>query len=135
LRTYYLASWWLTYDPNWSVALEIMSSDVNPVYVFAEEMIVPTNPLQTATTVTSLQTSTGAYARQFGSCYYDKIAWGACAAVVNPTSGTVAMPSLTTAYHHSLALDNNNLYAGGKASLSSSVPTSLTSGQAVILFQ
>jgi hypothetical protein len=131
LRTYYLASWWLTYDPNWSVALEIMSSDSNPVDVFAEEQIVPINPLQTATTISSLQTSTGAYARQFGACYYDKTAWGACAAVVNPTSATVAMPSLTSAYHHSLALDNNNLYAGGKASLSTTVPTSLASGQAV----
>jgi hypothetical protein len=118
------------------VALEIMSSSTTPsVYVFAEEMIVPINPLQTATSIAALQTSTGAYARQFGACYYDKAAWGACAAVVNPTAATVSMPSLASAYHHSLVLDNNNLYAGGKATLSTSVPTSLTSGQGVILIQ
>jgi hypothetical protein len=134
LRTYWLASWWLTYDPTYSVALEIMSSNPNPVYVFAEESIVPTNPLQTATTVASLKTSTGAYARQFGTCYYNKVSWGACAAIVNPTSSTVSMPSIASAYHHSLALDNNNLYTGGGASRSATVPASLAPGQAVILF-
>jgi hypothetical protein len=135
-RIYWLASWWLTYDPNYSVALELMSSDSNPVYVFAEEQLVPTNPLQTASAIASLKTSTGAYVRQFGSCYYDKVAWGACAAIVNPSStASAAMPSLASAYHHSLALDANNLYTGGQASLSASVPASLGPGQAVVLFQ
>jgi hypothetical protein len=133
-RIYWLASWWLTYDPNYSVALELMASDANPVYVFAEELLVPTSPLQTTSTIATLQTGTGAYARQFAACYYDKAAWGACAAIVNPTSGTVAMPSLASTYHHSLVLDNNNLYAGGQASLSTSVPASLAPGQAVVLF-
>jgi hypothetical protein len=73
--------------------------------------------------------------RQFGACYYDKAAWGACAAIVNPTAATVSMPSLASGYHHSLVLDNNNLYAGGTATRSASVPTSLASGQAVVLFQ
>jgi hypothetical protein len=134
-RIYWLASWWLTYDPNYSVALELMASDANPVYVFAEEQLVPTNPLQTASSISSLQTATGAYARQFGSCYYDKVAWGACAAIVNPSStASTAMPSLASAYHHSLALDANDLYTGGQASLSSSVPATLGPGQAVVLF-
>ncbi|HEY6357377.1 MAG TPA: hypothetical protein VIX35_03985, partial [Vicinamibacterales bacterium] len=97
-RIYWLASWWLTYDPSRSVALELMASDGNPVYVFAEEQLVPTNPLQTASSISALQTSTGAYARQFGSCYYDKVAWGACAAIVNPSSTSTAMPSIVSAY-------------------------------------
>jgi hypothetical protein len=134
LRIYWLASWWLTYDPVYSVAGELISSDANPVYVFPEESIVPLNPVQTATSVSSLQTSTGAYARQFRACYYNKNWWGACAAVVNPTSSTVSMPSLVSGYHHSLALDANNLYAGGTVSLSSAVPSTLASGRAAILF-
>jgi len=135
LRIYWLASWWLTYDPAYSIALEIMSSDQNPVYVFAEETIVPQNPLQTASSITSLQVGGGAYARQFASCYRNRSWWGACAAIVNPSaSATVPMPALASAYHHSLALDTANLYAGGQVSLSSSVPSSLGPGQAVVLF-
>jgi hypothetical protein len=135
LRIYWLASWWLTYDPVYSVAGELVSSTANPVYVFPEELLVPLNPVQTATTVSSLQTSTGAYARQFNACYYDRNWRGACAAIVNPTSSTVSMPSLASGYHHSLALDTNNLYTGGTVSLSSTVPTTLASGQAVVLFK
>jgi hypothetical protein len=135
LRIYWLASWWLTYDPVYSVAGELITSTANPVYVFPEELLVPLNPVQTATTVSTLQTSTGAYARQFNACYYNKNWWGACAAIVNPTSSTVAMPSLTSAYHHSVVLDMNNLYTGGTVSLSTTVPSTLASGQAVILFK
>jgi hypothetical protein len=135
LRIYWLASWWLTYDPVYSVAGELISSTTNPVWVFPEELLVPLNPVQTATTVSSLQTSTGAYARQFNACYYNRSPWGACAAVVNPTSSTVSMPSLVSSYHHSLVLDMNNLYMGGTASLNSTIPTSLASGTAVVLFK
>jgi hypothetical protein len=136
-RLYWLASWWLTYDANYSVALELMSSDANPVYVFAEEMLVPTGPLQTAgASIGSLQNASGAYARQFSACYYDKVSWGSCAAVVNPSgTSTVNMPAFASNYHHSLSLDLNNLYAGGHASLSSGVPGTLSPGTAVVLFQ
>jgi len=135
LRTYYLASWWLTYDPNYSVSLEEFESN-GDVYVFPEQLVVPTSPLQSAgSSIASLKSSTGAYVRQFGACYYDKTAWGACAAIVNASTGIENMPSAASNYHHSLALDNNNLYYGGHASMSSSVPTALGPGTAVILFQ
>jgi len=135
-RIYWLASWWLTYDPNYSVALELITSS-SAVDLFPEVMLVPTNPLQTAGSndVAALQSSTGAYIRQFGACYYDKIPWGSCAAVVNPTSSSVSMPSAASGYHHALALDFNNLYDGGAASLTSSVPGSLGPGSAAVLFQ
>jgi hypothetical protein len=135
LRIYWLASWWLTYDPNYSVALEIYGSDPNPVYVFAEQGLVPLNPVQTATTISSLQVAGGAYARQFGSCYYQRNWRGACAAIVNPSSSsTVSMPALASAYHHSLTLDTHDLYAGGQIYLTGSVPSTLAPGQATILF-
>jgi hypothetical protein len=41
---------------------------------------------------------------------------------------------LSKTYHHVLVLDNNNLYNGGKVSLSSSVPKTLAPGTAVLLF-
>ena len=136
LRMYYVASWWLTYDPNYSVSLELMTSSSN-VYLFPEQLIVPTNPVQSpGSSISSLQSSTGAYVRQFGACYYDKVAWGSCAAIVNPSyDNTVNMPAVAANYHHALVLDNNNLFDGGQATLSNSVPASLAPGTAIVLFQ
>ena len=135
-RTYYLASWWLTYDPAYSVSFEDFSSP-GGVLLFPEQLIVPTQPLQNAgADIGALQVAGGAYVRQFGACYYSTLPWGACAAFVNPSSSaTVGMPAAATNYHHALSLDNNNLYNGGQASLSTSIPTSLGPGTAVILFQ
>jgi hypothetical protein len=134
-RIYYLASWWLTYDPTYSVSLAEFSSYAN-VYVFPEQAIVPTNPDQVVADVGQLKAPTGAYMRTFKNCYYNRTLWGVCAAVVNPSStNTAPVPTAATQYHHSLALDKNNLYEGGQAALSSSVPTSLAPGTAVILFQ
>ena len=135
LRNYWLASWWLTYDPTYSVAGELMTSPGN-VYMFAEQQLVPTRPDQVITDINSIRWWTGAYVRRFEACYYLQHPWGYCAAVVNPSStSSAAIPRLPVTYHHSLALDGNNLYGGGKASLSTSVPTSLAPGSAVILFQ
>jgi hypothetical protein len=135
LRNYWLASWWLTYDPTYSVAGELMTSP-GDVYVFAEQQLVPTRPDQVVNNINSLRWWTGAYVRRFEACYYDQHPWGYCAAVVNPSStSSAAIPSLPVTYHHSLILDLNNLYGGGKASLSTSVPTKLAPGTAVILFQ
>jgi len=134
-RTYYLASWWLTYDKNYSVSLEEFQSNAG-IYVFPEQMIVPTNPDETVTNVSALKWWTGAYMRRFDACYYDRVLWGGCAAVVNPSaSASALMPPIGLTYHHSLALDENNLFEGGRASLSSVVPTALAPGTAVILFQ
>jgi len=134
-RTYYLASWWLTYDANYSVSLEEFRSYAD-VYVFPEQLIVPTSPDETVTDVNALKWWTGAYMRRFNACYYDRVSWGACAAVVNPSSSSSALlPPIGLTYRHSLALDENNLFEGGRASLSSVVPTTLAPGTAVILFQ
>jgi hypothetical protein len=132
-RMYWLGSWWLTYDPTYSVALEIMSS-TGGVYLFAEETIVPFNPIQTATTsITQLRRSTGVYAREFAGCYLKGSSWDACAAIVNPTSSTLSIPPLSKPYHWTLTLDNNNLYNGGATSLTHSVPTTLAPGTAVVI--
>lgn len=134
-RTYYLASWWLSYDPIYSVSFAEFAS-YGTVYVFPEQLIVPTRPDQVITNILSLRWWTGAYVRRFEACYYDQQPWGYCAAVVNPSSiSSAAIPPLPVTYHHSLTLDLNNLYEGGKANLSTSVPTELAPGGAVILFQ
>jgi hypothetical protein len=133
LRNYWLSSWWLTYDPTYSVAGELMTSPGN-VYVFAEQELVPTSPLQTATSaITQLKRSNGVYAREFAACYLSGVNIGACAAVVNPTSSTLSIPSLSKAYHRRLVLDNNNLYGGGKVYIYSGLPT-LGPGTGQIIF-
>ncbi|MBV8172590.1 MAG: hypothetical protein JO219_11735 [Candidatus Eremiobacteraeota bacterium] len=133
-RMYWLGSWWLTYDPTYSVALEIMGSTGN-VYLFAEQQLVPTSPLTTATSdISELRTSTGAYAREFEMCYLKGVAFDNCVAVVNPTTSTVSMPSLKHAYHWTLTLDNNNLYYGGLVTWTHSVPSTLAPGTATVLF-
>jgi hypothetical protein len=134
-RIYYLASWWLSYDPTYSVSLAEFSSYAT-VYVFPEQALVPTRPDQVETTISAIKWYTGVYIRRFEACYYMQVSWGPCAAIVNPSSTSNAnIPQLPVTYHHSLALDANNLYEGGTASLSTSVPTSLAPGSAVILFQ
>jgi hypothetical protein len=134
-RIYYLASWWLSYDPTYSVSIAEFNSS-GSVYVFPEQTVVPTRPDEVVTDINGLRWYTGVYIRRFEACYYNQVSWGPCAAVVNPSSThSAAIPSLPIAYRHSLALDLNNLYAGGVASLSTSVPTSLAPGTAVILLQ
>jgi hypothetical protein len=134
LRNYWLSSWWLTYDPTYSVALEIMSSP-GSVYLFAEETLVPYSPLQTATSsISQLQRSNGVYAREFSGCYLKGVSVGACAAVVNPTSSTLSIPHLSRSYTRRLVLDNNNLYDGGQVYLKTGLPT-LGPGTGQIIFQ
>jgi hypothetical protein len=88
------------------------------------------------TDVNALKAPSGDYLRRIENCYYDRVSWGACAAVVNPSSTmSTAIPPAPVQYHHSLALDSNNLSEGGRATLSSVVPTSLAPETAVILFQ
>ncbi|HYK65222.1 MAG TPA: hypothetical protein VEY94_09760 [Patescibacteria group bacterium] len=123
LRNYWLSSWWLTYDPTYSVAGELMTSP-GDVYVFAEQELVPTSPLQTATSaVSQLKRSNGVYAREFATCYLKGVSIGACAAVVNPTSSTLSIPALSKAYHRRLVLDDNNLYDAGNVYIYSGLPT------------
>jgi hypothetical protein len=133
-RTYFMASWWLTYDPNYSVAFPAFYS-TGGVLVFPEYKIVPVQPLQTAwTNVSYLLTSTGIYARQFGACYQNGVALGACASFVNPSStASASLPSIAKNYHHILLLDKNNSYSGGVASWGTALPSYLAPGHAVIL--
>jgi hypothetical protein len=134
LRNYWLSSWWLTYDPTYSVALEIMGSQ-GGVYLFAEETLVPYSPLQTATSsIGQLQRSNGVYAREFSGCYLKGVNVGACAAVVNPMSSTLSIPHLSRSYTRRLVLDNNNLYNGGQVYIETGLPT-LGPGTGQIIFQ
>jgi len=126
-RLYGLASWWLTYDPTYSVIFnDIPTADHH--WTYPEHGITLFGPLQTATSnnITTLRRSTGVYVREFAYCYVQKVAIGPCATVVNPDSFTHTVPTLTRAYKHSLALSTKSWYAGGTVQWAT-MTTTLTS--------
>ena len=134
-RLYWLASWWLTYDPMYSVSVEVFESP-GDVYVFPESRLVPLAPVESAgTDISTLRTAGGAYVREFRRCYDGGSSIGACAAIVNPSGAPVTMPQLSLSYSHVLTLDARNLYDGGRIGFSGQIPTMLAPGQAAILFQ
>jgi hypothetical protein len=132
VRKYAYASFLLSYNPTYAMIQEALKTN-NGFEVFPETGLVPMNPLTTASSVTGYLRSGGAYMREFGACYYRGVNKGKCAVVVNPTSGTVTVP--TTAYGHSLGVVGSDVLEGGYVTFTGSRPSSLPSGTAAILFQ
>ena len=133
-RLYAYASWLLAYDPQYSVyGMEIPQSDGAALY--PEIQLVPTQPRVTATDVAQLRNG-GVYVREFSACAIAGTAIGPCAAVVNTsTSASASLPSLSTAYAHSIVLGSSSLAAGGKVTVGSGAPGSLAPQTAAILVQ
>ena len=132
-RIYELATWWLTYTEPYSVAMPAAPL-ADGLTVVPEFDIVPRQPLATATSdIAALRSSGGAYVREFAACYQGGTSIGPCAAVVNPSASSVAMPALTGHYTSALAVDDRSSYAGGTASWTGAVPAQLPSLGAVVL--
>jgi len=131
-RLYALASWWTTYDSQWSVA-----ASIDPVpgqsALLPEFDIVPASPIRTVARVRDLRSETGAYVREFAACYQNGRPIGACAAIVNPSGSPVAMPQLPMRYGRTLALDGGDILHGGRAVWNAGVPSRVNGEAAVIL--
>jgi hypothetical protein len=134
-RLYALASWWLVYDPQWTVAAPIQHAAKSSL--LPEYSIVPRFPSRTAVThVEELQAPTGAFAREFGGCYQERRFIGGCATVVNPTTLPVAMPPLAGRYRHALELRGDDVLAGGTyAWVVRTPPAALPPTTAVVLLR
>lgn len=131
-RMYAYAAWLLAYDPSYS-AFGMMINQADGHAIYPETQLVPQQPLRTASHVAELK-SGGVYVREFASCSIAGSAIGPCATVVNSgTSGSASIPALSAAYAHSIALDANSLYRGGKVSVVNGAPASLTYQTAAIL--
>jgi hypothetical protein len=113
-RLYALASWWLTYDPLYSVAAPIAPAS-DGTTIFPEFAIVPMQPRQTARGGIAGLARGGVYVREFASCYQAGVSIGRCAAIVNPSSRAVAIPALGAPYTRRLALEGGGMLAGGRA--------------------
>ncbi|MBV9438508.1 MAG: hypothetical protein JOZ24_00800 [Candidatus Eremiobacteraeota bacterium] len=114
-RLYVTASWWLTYDPQWSVI-----APIDPIpgesALLPELSIVPAYPVQTAVDSSrALHDSAGGYAREFRGCYQEGRPIGGCAATVNPGVAAVPLPALRERYSRRLELDRDDLLHGGRA--------------------
>ncbi|HEY0615374.1 MAG TPA: hypothetical protein VGC96_12060, partial [Candidatus Elarobacter sp.] len=134
-RLYALASWWLLYDPQWTVAAPIQHASKSSL--LPEFSIVPRFPTRTALShIDELRMPSGAYAREFGGCYDQRIYLGKCAAVVNPTSLPVAMPQLDGFYRRALDLRGEDVLAGGTAGwVTRTPPAALPPMSAIILLR
>ena len=162
-RIYGLGGIWLVYDPRFTVGWNGVTRDTDPNMadgdgnwdsMVAEYGIVPTQPEESATnvdikTLQILNGHTSPYGdpaggplrREFAQCYQDGASIGRCAVVLNAeasnyTSGGVeTMPTLAHTYTSSLVLNDKPADAGGTATWTGSVPTTLQPLTAVILKQ
>jgi hypothetical protein len=131
LRIYAYASFLLGYDPSYAMIQESLSTP-SQFPVMPETGLVALNPLTTQSGVSGYLASGGAYFREFADCYYRGAFVAKCAVTVNPTAGTVPVPS--TSYGHSLALSGYGVYDGGTVSFAGPATTQLAPGTAAILF-
>src|SRR5579862_7598168 len=113
-RLYTLASWWLTYDPRYSVAAPIAPA-ADGTTIFPEFEIVPQQPRQTARGSITALARGSVYVREFGACFQSGVSIGRCAAIVNPSLRAVSIPTLGASYSRMLALSGGGVLAGGHA--------------------
>lgn len=131
-RMYAYAAWLLAYDPNYSgYQMTVTQSDGYALY--PETQLVPLQPRKTAATIADLRNG-AVYVREFAACAIAGTAIGPCAAVVNSSpSATSAIPALSVAYAHAVALDAASMYTGGKANVVAGAPSTLAPASAAIL--
>jgi hypothetical protein len=128
-RKFDYASFLLTYDPNYSVFQESFTTP-STFKVYPETGFVPMNPLKTPTQISDLQTSSGAYIRQYGACYYRGSLVGSCEIAVNPTGSTVSLPN---SYPHSMVISGAGILDGGSVTFGGPAISSLAANSAAIL--
>ncbi len=135
IRLFVYASFLLTYDVSttslWDFFGTASSYGVEP-----ESELVALSPVVPApAAVTTLQQSSGVYARQYGACYIAGKSVGPCAAVVNPDAFSAHAFPYTT-YHHTLLLTGGGILDGGRVSTTGGAPpSSMAPLSGVIAFQ
>jgi hypothetical protein len=101
-----LADMMLVYDPDHLFVAGRPCGNVSLIHACPEQALTfyaPLGPYPSAPS--SVVTATGVYAREFAACYDHGRFVGRCAAVVNPdVDNSRSLPTLTHAYHHTLAL-------------------------------
>lgn len=128
-RMFAYASFLLTYDPNYSVFEESFSTP-STFHVFPETGFVPLDPVSQPSQISDLQTSSGAYVRQYNSCYYRGTLVGACEIAVNSGTSSVSIPN---SYAHSMVISGAGVLDGGSVNFNGGPVTTLAPQTAAIL--
>ena len=123
----------LGYNPGHLVDWADLEQGSSDLAVWPEEGIYPTKPVQSMSAPggsgcltgsgqvcatgghNSLQVAPGVYRREFGACYDQSVAFGACAAIVNTTASPVTIRSswLSSTYSHQVTLTGGDVQSGG----------------------
>lgn len=133
-RVYLYASFLLTYDPATSVIWEEYATP-SRFRVEPESELVALSPLRAAPNdISGLQTSRGAYVREFARCYIAGTLAGACASVVN--SGESPLPFPLRDYRRTLRLAGGGILDGGTISADGPPPPAqLAPAEGLIVFK
>lgn len=131
-RLYAVASWWLTFDPRYSVAAPI-APDAAGNTIFPEFDIVPLQPSATASSSVSKLARGPVYVREFAACYQWGAPIGACVAIVNPSQSAQPLPRLRKQYGRELVLGDTSAATGGRAYWRPSTTRTLGPVSALIL--
>lgn len=137
LRTYYIASFLLTYDLQRSVLAEHFPTS-SGFEVLPESRLVALHPLRSQPAdVSALEISKNVYGREYGACYVSGRAVGACAVVVNIDGPSQSHPfPWPGKYSHTLTLSGGSLLDGGTISTSGRKPPAQIAGDnALIVFK
>jgi hypothetical protein len=123
----------LGYNPGHLVDWADLEQGSSNLAVWPEEGLYPTDPIQSMTAPggsgcltgsgqvcstgghNNLQVAPGVYRREFGACYDQRVAIGACAAIINTTANPVTIQSawLAGAYSHQVTLTGGDVQSGG----------------------
>jgi hypothetical protein len=134
LRVYAYASLMLTFSlPSTGYFTTWKTNDSTQVEIYPETAIVPVNPLVQAPSDISALKVSGVYVREYEDCFYSGVDQGPCAFVVNPTTGSQTVPTLSEPYTNTVALSGGGTLEGGSLSFAGPAPAStLPSGTAQI---
>jgi hypothetical protein len=113
---------WLGYSEGHTIVWPSLEQNTPNLAVFAENSLYPSSPIETMTTgASNLQVAANVYRREFRACYYNRVAIGPCAAIVNGSGRNVAVSSawLHQTYGHVVQLIGGDIPSGGRIALTS----------------
>ena len=133
-RTYALASFLLTYNPQTSIFWEEFGT-TSGFHVEPESQLVARDPVVAQpSSVASLQTSSGAYGREYQHCYYAGAFVGPCAVAVNSDTSVQHLFPYPQ-YTHTLVLNGAGVLDGGTAAFNGpAAPMYMQPETAVVAF-
>jgi hypothetical protein len=133
---------WLAYSEGHIILQPNLERYTNRLAVWPEDLIYPTQPLQSMVSGASdLQVAPGVWRREFVNCYQKGRSFGHCAAIVNSTRSPVTVKSswLRQGYRYVITLSGGDYLSGGTANVTGSLlrlgTTTIQAGGAILLGQ